>query len=1000
MKCTPFFLRMRPPLTFAIPLLLSGFFASGTSGIAAPADGVEFFEKNVRPVLVNRCFECHSTTKKVKGGLALDSKETVLKGGESGPAVVPGDLEKSKLIEAIRYSNRDLQMPPKQQMPASEIKALEEWVKMGAPDPRSAPVVAASHAQKPIDIAEGRKFWSFMPISNPKPPKASDPGWVKTPVDAFILAKLDESGLKPAAPADKRTLIRRATFDLTGLPPTPEEVDAFISDPSPNAFDRVIDRLLESPAYGERWGRHWLDVARYADSNGMDENIAFGHAWRYRDYVVNAFNDDKPYDQFLIEQIAGDLLPLEAGQAKVEAITATGFLALGARVLAEPDVRKLEMDIIDEQIDTLGKAFLGMTFGCVRCHDHKFDPVRVDDYYAMAAIFRSTRSLAAEKMGAIKFAYNHPLATPEQIAARKDHDAKVAAKRAELTKFTAKARADLKTELQTKAADYLAAAATLDDDPEFAEVEKAAKDFGGLRPRYLLTCRLYLAKNKDHPAFAKWRELAAGGKSAEARTFYQSLFSRALEAARVAKAEAAAKKADTKESSKDKKPMAKTDPGYVIADKSLAAADAALNDIAGFLAIPDKDANAFDEATFAKIEQMNDELMKLDDATPDTPAIMGVTEGDITRTLPVHIRGSYLTLGKEVDRGFPEVMQASLTTKPVLPAKQSGRLELARWMASGEHPLTARVMANRIWRWHFGKGIVASTDNFGILGEKPSHPELLDWLARYFVEQGWSIKDMHRLLMKSAVYQQASGREQGAGSKEPVLAISSPRSPAVVVNQFGTFPAETPNPKSEIRDPKLADPQLVDPENRLLSHFNIQRLEAEEIRDAMLFAAGTLSKQLGGKTIPLRDREFVFNHTSKDHTTYESPRRAIYVPIIRNHLYDMLEQFDFPDPTMPTGSRNSTVIAPQALIMLNSPVAMDAGTALAKRLVTERPRSDEERIDRLFALIYGRTASAAETQRAIAFLDRLTAEQNGDRQRALGILCHTYLAANEFMYLR
>ncbi len=940
-----------------LPFIIAAICAS--RGVAPATDGVEFFEKNVRPLLISRCYECHSAAKKIKGGLALDTKESTLKGGESGVAVMPGDPGKSRLIEAIRYANRDLQMPPKGKLPEAEIKMLEEWVKMGAPDPRSAPAVVAVRAPRTIDIDEGRKFWSFRPVQVPALPKVNHGSWVKTPIDAFVLAKTEAQGLAPAPAADKRTLIRRASFDLTGLPPTPAETDAFLADASPDAFQRVVERMLESPAYGERWGRHWLDVARYADSNGMDENIAYGHSWRYRDYVVRAFNNDKPYDQFVTEQIAGDLLPIEAGAAKVEALTATGFLALGARVLAEPDVRKLEMDIIDEQIDTLGKAFLGMTFGCVRCHDHKFDPVRADDYYAMAAIFRSTKSLSTEKMGAIKFWYEHSLATPAELEAKKDHEKKVAAKKAEVTAFTTQARNALKAELQSKAADYLAAAALLDADVTFDEVVKLAA-LRGLRPRFLLTCRQYLAKNSEHPFFAKWHVLAKHGKDGDVRAHYQPLFADAIKAAADAKAAAGAKLAETKASKKTKPGKPGPEPRPAIADPLLASADAALNDIAGILAIPDKDEHAFDAATFGKIDAMNHDLMALEDRTPDPAALMGVADGTVARTLPIHIRGSYLTLGKEIERGFPEVMRVSLA-KPVLPAKQSGRLEFARWLTGGEHPLTARVMVNRIWRWHFGKGIVGSTDNFGILGDKPSHPELLDWLAHHFVEEGWSVKAMHRLIMRSAVYQQASSQPDANHAAKAAAA---------------------------------------DPENRLLSRFNIQRLEAEQIRDAMLFVAGTLSADVGGKTIPLRNREFVFNHTSKDHTTYESPRRALYLPIIRNHLYDMLEQFDYPDPTMPTGSRNSTVVAPQALIMLNAPVVMDAGAALAKRLIAECGGNDEAIITRLFTLLYARPPAASETTRATGFLKELEQGAEGSRERALALLCQTYLAANEFMYLR
>ena len=899
----------------ALPWIALAVVAMSRLASAAPSevDGMEFFEKQVRPVLVERCYQCHSVGKKTKGGLALDSRESTLKGGDSGPALVAGDPEQSKLIEAVRYKNHDLQMPPKGELSAEEIKTLEEWIKMGAPDPRAAAATSAKGARV-IDIEEGRKFWSFAPIARVEPPAVPDrASAIKTPIDAFIQARLKEKGLSSAPPADKRTLIRRATFDLIGLPPTPTEVDAFLADKAPDAFDRVIERLLASPQYGERWGRHWLDVARYADSNGMDENIAFGNAWRYRDYVVRAFNSDKPFDQFLIEQMAGDLLPYSE-----EAITATGFLSLGARVLAEPDMRKLQMDIIDEQIDTTGKAFLGMTLGCARCHDHKFDPIKQEDYYAMAAIFRSTRSLSDEKMGAIKFWNEHSLATPEEEAEKKKYDEEVKARRAQVTAFTAKARNDLKAELQSHAADYLTAAAMLSPDESQADVERLAKTWQ-LHPQYLLACRRYLDRIPDAPIFGAWREFA-GEDASGVQEYYEPLFAEAL----------------------------KTKKG---------AAYDALADPKGFLAVPDLAAEALDAATLAKIAAMNEEVMDFENKGPELPAIMSVADDKIVPTLPIHLRGSYLTLGKPVERGFPEVMRTSFA-RPILPAKQSGRLQLARWMASSENPLTARVLVNRVWRWHFGQGIVGSADNFGLLGSRPSHPELLDWLAVTFIENGWSIKELHRLIMKSAVYQESSAANYSMADG--------------------------------------ADPRAVDPENRLLWRANIQRLEAEEIRDAMLSVSGWLDLRMGGKTIPLRNREFVFNHTSKDHTTYESARRALYLPIVRNNLYNMLEQFDYPDPTMPTGSRNSTVIAPQALIMMNSPVVMECGARLAARLSSLA--DDEQRVREIYARLYNRAPSEREKDRVLAAIRDFSLR--GKPENAWALMCQTLLAANEFIYLR
>jgi len=459
-----------------IALCAGGGLASTKAAEAPSAKAIEFFEKQVRPVLANRCYECHSAAKKIKGGLALDTKEATLKGGEAGVVLVPGDPEKSKLIEAVRYKNQDLQMPPKSVMPESEIRVLEEWVKMGAPDPRMEKAGAvAAKTGRVIDINEGRKYWSYAPVASPEVPKIPHPAVpIRNPIDAFVQAKLAEKGLAPAEPADKATLIRRATFDLTGLPPTPAEVEAFVKDIAPDAFDRVIERLLSTQQYGERWARHWLDVARYADSNGMDENVALGNAWRYRDYVTRAFNDNKPYDRFVIEQIAGDLLPNNEVTSREEALTATGFLVMGAKVLAEPDMRKLEMDVIDEQIDVMGKAFLASTLGCARCHDHKFDPVLQSDYYALAAIFRSTKSLGDDRFGALKFWYEHSLATPAQLEAKKAYEATVTAKRKEVTAFVAKTRSGIKEELQSHAADYLSAAAELDMNADFSEVEKIA----------------------------------------------------------------------------------------------------------------------------------------------------------------------------------------------------------------------------------------------------------------------------------------------------------------------------------------------------------------------------------------------------------------------------------------------------------------------------------------------------------------------------------------------
>ena len=903
---------------------------------------MEFFEKDVRPLLIKHCYECHSAGD-VDGGLNLDSKAGVAKGGDSGAVVVAGDPDKSPLIEAVRYQNRDLQMPPKGRLSDAEIGILEKWVRLGVPDSRTESQPGAIRPTG-MSIEEGREFWSFKPVADPPVPSVQNVNWVQTPVDAFVLAKLEERKTRPAEQADKRTLIRRVTFDLIGLPPTSNEIEAFLADGSSDAFAKVVERLLESPQYGVRWGRHWLDVARYADSNGLDENLAFGNAWRYRDYVVDSFNDDKPFDRFLIEQLAGDLVP----GANRETRTATGFLVLGAKVLAEPDKEKLFMDTIDEQLDTVGKAFLGMTIGCVRCHDHKFDPLKQTDYYALAAILKSTSTFGDTQTGVIKHWHEYSLATEDELTELKKIDAELAKLSGAASSLKSKATAKLRDDARAKAAEYLVAAAHFSPDASLTEVAAIAKPLG-LHPRILHHCRLHVKYHADDPVFKEWHELknATGVSIDEAATQIEAHYRSLFEKVETALAESRSK--DSKAST--------------IADETLEAARAALHDQSGFLAVPPKPEFAFDEETLAEYYRLMEEARLAESNAPDEPSIMGVTDGTVLTSLPIHIRGSHRNFGEPVNREFPEVMRIS-TVRPVLPRTQSGRLELAQWMASTQHPLTARVFVNRIWRWHFGTGIVSSTENFGRLGDRPSHPELLDWLARRFMEGGWSTKELHRLILSSSVYQMASSHS----------------------------------------DTVIAE---VDPENRLLWKFGLQRLEAEQIRDAVLAVPGRLNTELGGKTIPLRNRQFVFNHTSVDHTKYDSLRRSLYLPVVRNNVYTLFSQFDFPDPTMPTGSRNATVVAPQALLMMNDGLVMDSADHLATLLLNET-LDNVRRVEIAYKRALGRLPTKSESERTLAFISELTSaalvdaasvEANAEHS-AWSIFCQSLFASNEFIYLR
>ena len=808
-------------LLCAAALLLTGNTLQAADPVPTDAQ-IRFFETRIRPLLANHCFECHGPDKQ-KGNLRLDSRAGVVAGGDLGSAVTLDKPAESLLLKAIGYDDDRVQMPPKGKLSGQKIADLTAWVEAGLPYPL-ADAPAKTSAAAP-GTRNGADFWAFRPVASHPLPAVQDQGWVQTPIDQFILAGLEAKGLHPAAPADKRTLIRRATYDLLGLPPTSQEVEAFLADESPAAFATLVDRLLASPRYGERWGRHWLDVVRYADSNGLDENVAFGNAWRYRDYVVSSLNRDKPYDQFLLEQLAGDLLPpTDDLAARYERLIATGFLSLGPKVLAEVDAQKMEMDIIDEQVDTFGRAVLGLTLGCARCHDHKFDPIATDDYYALAGIFKSTRTME----NFIKLArwYENELPTDADLARKAAHAAQVTEKKAALDEFIKLAN---------------------------AKVQAGQPD----------------------------------------------------------------------------------------------------------MTLPKDAESKYTEEEKATLKRQREELAALEKAAPVMPSAMGASEGSIT-DLPVHIRGNHLTLGKTVPRGFPQVLVS--TAAASIESTHSGRLELAQWLTREDHPLTSRVMVNRLWRWHFGEGLVRSPDNFGKLGEAPTNPALLDWLAQRFISSRWSLKEMHRLIMLSSTYQ-----------------MSSVHDPAAIA---------------------------LDPTNRLQWRVDVRRLEAEEIRDALLAVSDKLDLTMGGSLLHVANRDYLFDHTSKDNTKYDSTRRALYLPVIRNNLYDVYQLFDTPDGTVLQGDRDNTTVAPQALFMLNSDLVMQASERLGESLLARADLDDPQRLKELYLLLYSRLPSETEQNRSLALLnqfDQATAGQEADplkrRAQAWARLSHVLLAANEFIYL-
>jgi hypothetical protein len=775
-------------------------------GRVDPGD-VQFFEQKIRPILVKHCYSCHSSrAKKARGGLRVDTRAGLLSGGDSGPALVAGKPEASLLIKAIRHD--EIAMPPKEKVPEEVVNDFVRWIEMGAPDPRDGRVAPARTG---IDIEEAKKFWAFQPPRQYEAPPTRDTGWPRGLVDRFVLAALKGKGLRQAPNADRPTLLRRISLDLIGLPPTPEEIEAFVADRSPDAWERVVDRLLASPAFGERWGRHWLDLAQYADSNGKDENFTYHDAWRYRDHVIASFNAGKPLEQFIQEQLAGDLLPAENQRQRDELLTATGFLVVGPKMLFDRDKFKQKMDVVDEQIDTIGRTFLGLTLGCARCHDHKFDSVPTTDYYALAGILASTRTLDGTMLG--------------------------------------------------------------------------------------------------NPLISGWmlRPLGGGGEKARAA---QIAHQKKLEAVTgsLRKAES-----DLRVQQAAKNTAAQIDP------------------------------------LRQRVKALKAEEENLKAATPPAPPlVMAVRDEDDLSDMRVNIRGNPSILGESVARGFVRVATRRNLT---IPPDHSGRLELAEWLASKDNPLTARVFVNRVWMHLFGEGLVRTVDDFGTQGEPPTHPELLDTLAFRFVEGGWSVKKLVRSFVLSRTYQ---------------IAV--------------------------VDDARAA---RLDPDNRLLWRANRRRLEAEVIRNVMLSVAGKLDRRMGGSSVSELG-EHATNNNAKDAPDRElDERRGIYLPVIRNGLPAIFDVFDFADPDIATGKRNTTTVPTQALYLMNSPFVMAQARKTAELLVAAAP-TDEARLVLLYRRALGHMPSDGERETVLRFLSEQ--RHRGDLE-AWSAVCQTMFGCAEFRFV-
>ena len=894
-------------------LVLTGMVAAASLATAAdlPPDQLEFFEKKVKPVLVDKCYKCHSNEAgKAKGGLLVDSRESIRKGGDGGPSVVPGDVKGSLLLTAISYKDADLQMPPKgEKLSDTEIANLTEWVKMGAPDPREVP--KGGKLSGLTDKA--KQHWAYQPVTKPAMPTIKNRAWCVTPVDMFILEKIEAKGMAPSVGllndttgAGKETLLRRATYDLHGLPPTRKEIEDFLADTTPYAFVKVVDRLLASPHYGERWARFWLDTARYSDTTGdrdnnMQRDYRFPYAWTYRDYVVRAFNSDKPYDRFIMEQLAADRLTDLRDQRD---LTALGFITVGKR---GGNVN----DIIDDRIDTVTKGFLAMTVSCARCHDHMFDPIPTKDYYALHGVFSSIEEPAeppiinqASKTAAAEF--QQKLALLEQE--NRDNYYKVIGENN--AKFRKQAAAYIKVALlsgRNASAEDQVKANTL---REAEKLERSVNE----------SMRRVMSKESVMAPIKRFKEgnwaaldyknlnpvVAAAFQGKAPKTIeevadiygkmFASLDAKAVEYGKAL--EAATEKTAT---------LPTVEPGVAeLAQMPLAAWPAHELNIDTLRS----EANGFPQQlrnrgfTFAKINAL---LMTHDGA--DQRAMV-VKDRSQAKDSPVFIRGQAGQPGELVPRSFVEVLSGGKRT----PFRQgSGRLELAQAIASKNNPLTARVMVNRVWLHHFGEGFVRTPDDLGTQSEQPTHPELLDYLSSYFMEQGWSFKKLHRLIMLSKVYQ-----------------LSSFANPAF---------------------------EVIDPDNRLLWRANVRRLDFESMRDSLLVMSGKLDPTVGGQPVNLTDEPYSY-------------RRSIYGYVDRGNLPELMAHFDFSNPEAPNSKRTSTIVPQQALFLMNSPMSIDVARSVLRQVTASGSRVPRDLIFAIYRTILGRSPKKIEQEYAYAFIGK------------------------------
>ena len=919
-------------------LTASAVFAQFEPAFANSRTEIDFFENSIRTIFATECAGCHGQLH--MADLKLTTAEGFFKGSSNGTIVNPERPAESVLLQVVGWQGK-VKMPPTGPLAPEQVAALGRWVEMGAPWPSdaSAAVVEATAGGRP-------GLWAFQPVKDREPPKVIDQDWVRTPIDHFILAKLEEKGVKASAPAEKLRLLRRAKFDLHGLPPSEQEIKEFLSDTAPEAMARLVDRLLASPRYGEKWGRHWLDVARYADSTGLDEDYRLPHSWRYRDYVVDAYNRDLPFDQFVREQLAGDLMPAdEPGEINTRGIIATGFLALGVKPLAQQDKMRVVYDVVDEQIDTVSKAFMGMTITCARCHDHKFDPISTKDYYSMASIFASTKSFEDVNSFVSKVYFAPLVEAPVYEAYRKARE-RMKARTSTIESIRELGiTAYVRRTLTPRLPDYMVAARRVyeNGEPLAVAAARAELDEGILEPWVE-----YLKPGQFRPYLGKWERAKPSERMAVAAE-YRQLYETTSEwwvnelkswGAKAQEAIRAGGKAP------DKPEFARGDVGL----EGRFFLEVSSGEGPFVVAEEDRESVLSDNVR-SRLASLAEELEAWKEASPPEPPLAyAVTEGEPVEQA-VFVGGSHKNPGETVPKHFPAVLRGSWQS-PI--ESGSGRKELADWLASPDHPLTARVYVNRVWQWHFGEGLVRTPNNFGSTGEEPTHPELLDYLVKRFVESGWSTKALHRMIMLSSAYQMSS------------------QSPEAV--------------------------READPENRLWSRFLRRRLTIEEMRDSFLALDGSLDLTMGGRIDDgLKKDEYgpdaTFNPDSVS-------RRTLYLPLVRNKLPSLFRLFDFADTGASSGRRDESNIAPQALYAMNSDYVKSRAYALAE-IVVRGGKDDAERLERAYRLILGRDPGDKPRPGVEYARNYPAGDAEGADNRLAGwaSLCRILMASNEFHYV-